>query len=245
MPRKSKSSRKGETGTGVRDLKVNVKTAKGRTLSSTRWLQRQLNDSYVAAAKRDGYRSRAAYKLIEIDDRYNLIHPGTLIIDLGAAPGGWAQIAAQRSGAVNGKGKSKGKVVAIDLTEIEPIFGVDFIQCDFLDADAPDRIRMALGGQSADLVLSDMAAPSTGHRQTDHLRIMGLCEAAYNFAQEILTPDGAFLAKVLQGGTENALLDLMKGHFKTVKHIKPKASRADSSELYVLATGFRGDFTED
>lgn len=239
MPRKSKRSRTGAAGTGARQLRVTVKTAKRRRLSSTRWLDRQLNDPYVVAARREGYRSRAAYKLMEIDDKYGLIRPGCLIVDLGAAPGGWSQIAAQRAAAQSGDHGIRGKVVAVDLADIEPIPGVDFINCDFLAAGAPERIQMALGGRCADLVLSDMAAPATGHRQTDHLRIMGLCEAAYEFAQEILAPDGVFLAKVLQGGTENTLLAAMKRHFRTVRHVKPKASRSDSSELYVLATGFR------
>ena len=239
MTKKRKHSGKAESGAGIRDLSVKVKTAKKRKLSSTLWLQRQLNDPYVKAAQRDGYRSRAAYKLIEIDDKYGLIQPGSRIIDLGAAPGGWSQIAAQRSGAVRGKGT----VIAIDLSAIEAIQGVEFIQCDFMDAAAPQMISQALGEERADLVLSDMAAPATGHRQTDHLRIMGLCEAAFEFACEILAPDGVFLAKVLQGGTEDTLLNLMKHSFKTVRHVKPKASRADSSELYVLATGFRGGLT--
>ncbi len=222
-------------GRGARHLTVNVKTAKGRKLSSTRWLQRQLNDPYVAAAKRDGFRSRAAYKLIEIDDKYSICKPGMRVIDLGAAPGGWSQVAVTRVKAAEGKGK----VIAIDLNEMEPISGAICLQCDFMDENAPNLIQKALGEDHADIVLSDMAAPATGHKRTDHLRIMGLCEVALEFAQEILSPDGIFLAKVLQGGTESDLLTAMKRDFQTVRHVKPKASRADSSELYVLATGFR------
>ncbi len=221
-------------GDGGRELKVRVKTAKKRSLSSTLWLERQLNDPYVARAKRDGYRSRAAYKLIEIDDKLHVLKPGGRIVDLGAAPGGWSQVAAKRVGVQEGKGK----VVAIDILEMDAIPGVDFMVLDFLDDRAPDLIKEKLGGR-ADVVLSDMAANATGHRKTDHLRIMALVEAAAEFAKEILAPSGAFLAKVLQGGTENELLSGLKRDFQTVKHIKPAASRSDSSELYVVATGYR------
>jgi 23S rRNA (uridine2552-2'-O)-methyltransferase len=221
---------------GARALKVRVKTAKKRRLSSTLWLSRQLNDPYVAAAKREGYRSRAAFKLSEIDEKYGLLKPGQVVVDLGAAPGGWSQVAADRVKATDGTGA----VVAIDLSEMAPIPGVTILHADFMDERAPDRLIEALGGRRADAVLSDMAAPATGHPRTDHLRIMGLAEAALDFALQILAPGGFFLCKVLQGGTERALLDTMKRAFATVRHVKPKASRADSAELYVLATGFRG-----
>ena len=216
---------------GQRQLKVRLKTAKQRTASSQRWLERQLNDPYVSAAKREGYRSRAAYKLIEIDDKYRFLKKGARVVDLGAAPGGWSQVAAKRIG-------DGGRIVAIDLLDIEPIAGVDFIQLDFLDPAAPDELKARLGGE-ADIVLTDMAANATGHRKTDHLRIMGLAEAAAEFAREVLAPGGAFLCKVLQGGTEGALLAALKRDFASVKHVKPAASRTDSSELYLLATGFR------
>ena len=217
-----------------RNLKVRVK-AGGRTQASRRWLERQLNDPYVARAKREGFRSRAAYKLAEIDDKHRFLKTGGKVVDLGAAPGGWAQIAAKRVRT----GEGGGHVVAIDLLEIEPVPGVDFVQLDFMAADAPDRLKAMLGG-SADVVLSDMAANATGHRQTDHLKIMGLAEAAAEFAREVLRPGGVFLAKVLQGGTEGQLLASLKRDFASVKHVKPAASRSDSAELYVLATGFRG-----
>ena len=220
---------------GGRSLKVRVKTARKRSLSSSTWLQRQLNDPYVAQAKRDGYRSRAAYKLVEIDDKYHLLKRGQRIVDLGAAPGGWSQVAAQRIGAESGSGD----IAAIDLLEIEPIPGVTFAQLDFLAPEAPDRVRAMLKGP-ADGVVSDMAANATGHRKTDQLKIIGLVELAAEFATEVLKPGGFFLAKVLQGGTEGNLLASLKRDFAQVHHVKPQASRADSSELYVLATGFRG-----
>ena len=224
-------------------LKTRVKTARRRSASSTRWLQRQLNDPYVEKARAAGYRSRAAYKLVEIDDKYALLKPGGRIVDLGAAPGGWAQVAADRVGSASGKaGAGRGRVVAIDILEMDPLPGVDTLQLDFLDDSAPDRLRAALGGP-ADLVMSDMAPPTTGHKQTDHLRIMGLCEVALDFAREVLKPGGAFLAKVFRGGTESQLLADMKRDFATVRHVKPPASRADSAELYVLATGYRGGTT--
>lgn len=224
---------KGQQG-GERSLRVRVKTAKGRKISSTRWLGRQLNDPYVQAAKRDGYRSRAAYKLLEIDDKYHLLKPGQKIVDLGAAPGGWSQIAAARVKSDGGPGR----VVSIDVTEIEPIPGVAFLQLDFMEPGADIAVKNMLDGP-ADIVLSDMAAPATGHRQTDHVRIMSLCEVAADFALEVLTEGGAFCAKVLRGGTEQELLAMLKKYFKLVRHVKPKASRADSAEMYVLATGFR------
>lgn len=205
--------------------------AKGRSASSQRWLERQLNDPYVARAKREGFRSRAAYKLIEIDDKYHLLKPGARVVDLGAAPGGWSQVAAQRVG-------SEGRVVAVDSEAMAPLADVEFLQIDFLHPTAPERIEMALGGP-ADAVLSDMSPSATGHRQTDHLKIMGLVEAAADFARRVLKPGGAFLAKVLRGGTERTLLEALKRDFTTVRHVKPPASRADSAESYVLATGFR------
>ncbi len=232
----SKKSDKPSGGGGTRALKVRVKTAKKRRLSSTLWLQRQLNDPYVAQAKREGFRSRAAYKLSELVENYDLLHPGEVVVDLGAAPGGWSQVAAASVKSEDGQGA----VVAIDISEMALIPGVTVIHADFMADDAPRRIIAALGGRRPDAVLSDMAAPATGHRHTDHLRIMGLCEAALAFAVEILAPGGLFLCKVLQGGTERDLLDTMKRNFAVVRHVKPKASRADSAELYVLATGFRG-----
>ena len=219
---------------GARPLKVRVKTGKGRPLSSKLWLERQLNDPYVARAQAQGLRSRAAFKLAEIDDRHHLLKPGRGVVDLGAAPGGWSQVAARRVGADEGRGC----VVAIDVLPMEPLAGVAFAQLDFLDPAAPERLRDMLGGP-ADVVLSDMAANATGHRRTDHLKIMALAEAAADFARTMLKPGGAFLAKVLQGGTESALLAHLKRDFATVKHVKPAASRTDSAELYVLATGFR------
>jgi 23S rRNA (uridine2552-2'-O)-methyltransferase len=222
-------------GSGTRMLKQRLKTARKRSLSSQKWLERQLNDPYVARAKREGYRSRAAYKLLEIDDKFNLLKPGQRAVDLGAAPGGWSQIAARRVGSPDGRGR----VVGIDLLPIDPMPGVEFVELDFLDESAPGRLTELLGGP-ADVVMSDMAANTTGHKKTDHLRIMGLAEAAAQFAREILAPGGAFVAKVFQGGTENQLLADLKRDFATVRHVKPQASRADSSELYVLATGFRG-----
>jgi 23S rRNA (uridine2552-2'-O)-methyltransferase len=216
---------------GGRALKVRVKD-KRKSQSSRAWLERQLNDPYVARAKREGFRSRAAFKLIEIDDKHHILKPGARVADLGAAPGGWSQVAAKRVG-------ERGRVVGIDLLEMEALPGVEFAAIDFLDPAAPDKLKAMLGGP-ADVVLSDMAANATGHRATDHLKIVALVEAAALFAGEVLKPGGAFLAKVIQGGTEGALLASLKRDFATVKHVKPQASRADSAELYVLATGFRG-----
>lgn len=225
---------------GARALKVRVKTARRRSNSSTRWLQRQLNDPYVHAAKRDGYRSRAAYKLAEIDDKYRLLKPGARVVDLGCAPGGWCQVAVARVKALGqGENKGEGRVIGLDYLETESVPGATILQLDFLDEGADDTVKALLAGE-ADLVLSDMAAPTTGHKQTDHLRIMHLCEVAAHFAVEVLAPGGSFLAKVLRGGTESELLTLLKQHFKTVRHVKPKASRADSAEMYVLAQGFKG-----
>jgi 23S rRNA (uridine2552-2'-O)-methyltransferase len=210
---------------------VRLKPGKRRSHSSRLWLERQLNDPYVARAQREGWRSRAAFKLAEIDAKHRLLKPGARVVDLGAAPGGWSQVAARRLG-------PRGRVIAIDVLDLPAIAGVDFLQLDFLDPDAPDRLKTMLGGE-ADVVLSDMAANATGHRATDHLRIMGLAEAAADFARDVLAPGGAFLAKVLQGGTETALLAELKRDFASVRHVKPAASRPDSAELYLLATGFR------
>ena len=223
---------------GSRDLKVRVKTGKGRKLSSKLWLERQLNDPYVARAKREGMRSRAAFKLMEIDDKAHFLKKGARVVDLGAAPGGWAQVAAKRVNA-----PAQGKVIGIDLLDIEPIAGVDFRVFDFLDPGSPDFLKKMLGGP-ADVVLSDMAANATGHRRTDHIKIVALVEAAAEFAREVLAPGGTFLAKVIQGGTEGALLAALKKDYATVKHVKRLASRADSAELYLLATGFRGGATQ-
>jgi 23S rRNA (uridine2552-2'-O)-methyltransferase len=209
-----------------------LKAGKRRTPSSRAWLTRQINDPYVARAKREGLRSRAAFKLAEIDDKFHLFKPGARVVDLGAAPGGWSEMAARGVGPT-------GRVIGLDILEMKPIAGVEFLQLDFLDQTAPERLKKLLGG-NADVVLSDMAANSTGHRQTDHLRIMALAEAAALFAREVLSRGGSFLCKVLQGGTESALLAELKRDFETVKHVKPPASRADSAELYLLAKGFRG-----
>jgi 23S rRNA (uridine2552-2'-O)-methyltransferase len=220
-----------KSGRGERELKVRVKD-KRKSHSSRTWLERQLNDPYVIRAKREGFRSRAAFKLTEIDDKHHLLKPGAKVADLGAAPGGWSQVAVKRVGA-------RGRVVGIDILAMDEIPGVEFAQIDFLDPAAPDKLKAMLGGP-ADVVLSDMAANATGHRPTDHLKIMALVEAAAEFASEVLKDGGSFLAKVIQGGTESALLAALKRDFTTVKHVKPAASRADSAELYVLATGFRG-----
>jgi 23S rRNA (uridine2552-2'-O)-methyltransferase len=222
-----------DLGRSTRSLKTRVKGGKSRTPAQKRWLERQLNDPYVARAKREGLRSRAAFKLIELDDKYRLLRAGAKVVDLGAAPGGWSQVAAKRVGA----GKGSGRVVAIDRLEMAPLPGVHILTLDFLEPDAPDRLKAILDGE-ADLVLSDMAANATGHRQTDHLKIMALAEAAALFAREVLKEGGAFLCKVLRGGTEGALLASLKCDFATVRHVKPPASRADSAELYLLATGF-------
>ena len=216
-------------------LRVTVKSGGKRKLSSKLWLERQLNDPYVERAKREGFRSRAAFKLIEIDDKYHLLKPGMAVVDLGAAPGGWSQVAAKRVGVVEGKGK----VVAIDLLEMPEIVGIDFMQLDFMADNAPDELTAMLGGR-ADVVMSDMAANTTGHRKTDQLRIVGLVETAAAFACDVLKPGGTFLAKVFQSGADAELLAQLKRDFSTVRHVKPTASRQDSSERYVLAMGFRG-----
>ncbi|HRJ68870.1 MAG TPA: RlmE family RNA methyltransferase [Beijerinckiaceae bacterium] len=228
----------GKTGRGEggrRELAVRLKNARAHKPSSQQWLRRQLNDPYVSRAKAEGYRSRAAYKFLEVDEKYRLLKPGMRIVDLGAAPGGWSQIAAKRVGSADGKGK----VVGIDLLDIEPIAGVDFAVMDFNDADAPERLQAMLGGP-ADGVLSDMAANTTGHKKTDHLRIIGLAELAADFARQVLVPGGFFLIKLFQGGETGELVTALKRDFATVRHVKPAASRSDSAELYVLATGFRG-----
>lgn len=217
-------------------LKVRVKTGKGRTVSQKIWLERQLNDPYVAEARKQGYRSRAAFKLIEIDDKYKFLKSGGRIVDLGAAPGGWSQVAVKRVKAEEGKGR----VIAIDMHGMDPIPAVTIFKKDFLEEDAPAILIEALGGEKADCVLSDMAAHATGHRQTDHIQIMGLAEAGYEFAKEVLKPGGTYLAKVLRGGTEGEMLKMMKKDFASVRHVKPMASRDDSAELFVLAMGFRG-----
>lgn len=206
-----------------------IKTAKGRKISSIKWIERQLNDPYVEKAHKEGYRSRAAYKLLEINDKLNVLNRGQMVLDLGAAPGGWCQVAV-----------AKGcKVVAIDLLEMDDIPGVTFFQMDFMEDDAPEVLIDAMGGEGADVVLSDMAHNTIGHRNTDHIKIMLLAEAAYDFAIEVLKPNGAFIAKVFQGGTEGELLARMKKDFRVVKHLKPPASRKESPETYVIATGFR------
>jgi len=229
--RRWKGTKDKDVGTGERrrGLSKRVKTARGRKLSSTIWLQRQLNDPFVQRAKDEGWRSRAAYKLIELDEKFSLISPGSRIVDLGAAPGGWTQVVIKR-GAKH--------VAGIDLLEVEPIDDAIFLQMDFMDEGAPEAVLKALGG-STDLVLSDMAANTTGHKATDHLRVVALAEAAAQFAIEVLSPGGAFVAKVFQGGAEGDLLKMLKKHFTNVKHVKPKSSRSGSPETYVIALGFR------
>lgn len=240
---KKKASTKGTgtSGRGARELKTRVKTARGRKLSSTRWLERQLNDPYVHAAKRDGYRARSAYKLIELDDRLHFLVPGARVVDLGCAPGGWCQVAVARVNALGQRqDKPTGTVLGVDIQPVEPMAGATLIELDFLAEDADEIVRKAIDGR-ADVVMSDMAAKSSGHRATDHLRIIALAEAAAHFAFEVLQPGGAFLAKVLQGGTEGDLLNLLKQRFEKVSHIKPPASRSDSAEMFVVAMGFRGE----
>ena len=226
----------GRRGPAGRNLRTRVKSARGRKLSSTLWLERQLNDPYVRRAKEEGYASRAAYKLKEIDERYQLLKPGDRVIDLGAAPGGWCQVAA----AVTGSHQGDIRVVGIDTLEMGSVAGVSVLRKDFLDDDAPDALIAALGGQAPDVVLSDMAAPTTGHRRTDHLRTMHLVEVAADFALQVLKPGGHFLTKTFRGGTEADLLATLKRRFAAVHHVKPPASRDRSVELYLLAKGFRG-----
>lgn len=226
----------GKRGSGHRGLKQRVRTASRRKPSSQRWLQRQLNDPYVARTKAEGWRSRAAFKLKEINEKYDLLKRGSRVVDLGAAPGGWSQVAATITGSTD----VDPLIVALDILGMDPLPGVVVLQKDFLDDDAPDLLIDALGGHKADLVLSDMAAPTTGHKSTDHLRIIGLCEAAAEFARDVLAPGGHFLAKVFRGGAENELLAGLKRDFQRVHYVKPPASRADSAEMYLLAMGFRG-----
>jgi len=237
MTRKGEGDR-GKLG-GQRLLRQSLKSKAGRSKSSRAWLERQLNDPYVAASKREGYRSRAAYKLKEIDDKYHFLRPGQTVIDLGAAPGGWSQIAADRVKSIPGTGSKRGTVIAIDYLGIDALPGVVILEMDFMDPAAEAELKRLTPQGRADVVLSDMAAPTTGHAKTDHLRIMALAEAAAHFACDVLEPGGTFLCKVFQGGTERDLLDLLKKSFATVRHVKPPASRAESAELYVLATGFR------
>ena len=234
---------KNTSGRGQRDLKVKVKSARGRKLSSTRWLQRQLNDPYVKRAQADGYRGRAAYKILELDDKFRFLVPGARVVDLGCAPGGWCQVAVKRVNALGEKpGKRVGRVLGIDLQEVEPIAGAEIHVLDFLEDDADEKVKEWLGGK-ADVVMSDMAAASSGHKQTDHLRIMHLCETAAYFAFDVLDDGGTFVAKVLAGGAEGELQKLLKQRFAKVMNVKPPASRSDSSEKFVVATGYRGSST--
>ena len=227
------------SGRGQRDLRVRVKTARGRRSSSTRWLERQLNDPYVRRAKDEGYRGRAAFKILELDDKYRFLVPGARVVDLGCAPGGWSQVAVRRVNALGERsGKDIGRVIGIDLQEVEPVPGAEIHKLDFLDEGADDAVKNWLGGK-ADVVMSDMAASSSGHKQTDHLRIMALCEAAAEFAFDVLDEGGTFVAKVLAGGAEAGLQARLKRHFDKVANVKPPASRSVSSEKFVVATGFR------
>jgi 23S rRNA (uridine2552-2'-O)-methyltransferase len=236
---------KNTSGRGQRDLKVKVKSARGRSISSTRWLQRQLNDPYVKRAKTEGYRGRAAFKIMELDDKYRFLVPGARIVDLGAAPGGWCQVAVKRSNILGERGgKAVGTILAIDLQEMEPIAGCEIHQLDFMVGDADQQVKDWLGGM-ADVVMSDMAASSSGHKQTDHLRIIALCEAAAHFAFDVLEEGGTFIAKTLAGGAEGELQKLLKQRFRKVANYKPPSSRQDSSEKFVVATGFRAEVPED
>ena len=230
----------GNSGRGTRALHVKVKTARGRKLSSTRWLERQLNDPYVARARAEGYRGRAAFKILELDDRFRFLKPGARVVDLGCAPGGWCQVAVERVNALGERpGKAVGRVLGVDLKEVEPIAGAELHVLDFMADDADRQVKDWLGGR-ADVVMSDMAAASSGHKQTDHLRIVALCEAAAELAFDVLEPGGTFVAKVLAGGAEGGLQTLLKQRFDSVANVKPPASRSDSSEKFVVATGFRG-----
>ena len=235
---------KNTSGRGQRDLKVKVKTAKGRKLSSTRWLERQLNDPYVARARREGFRGRAAFKILELDDKFHFLVPGARVVDLGCAPGGWLQVAVERVNALGEKsGKKRGTVLGVDLQEVEPLAGAEVHVLDFMADGADAQVKAWLGGQ-ADVVMSDMAASASGHKQTDHNRIMALCEHAAWLAFDVLAPGGTFVAKVLAGGAEGELQGLLKQHFTKVHNVKPPASRSDSSEKYVVALGFRCALTE-
>lgn len=229
----------GGSGRGQRELRVRVKTAKGRKLSSTRWLERQLNDPYVQRAKKEGYRGRAAFKILELDDRYRFLVPGARVVDLGCAPGGWLQVAVPRVNALGERSGKRGRVIGVDLQAVDALPGAEVHQLDFMDEDADAKVKAWLGGR-ADVVMSDMAAASSGHRQTDHLRIVALCEAAAEFAFDVLEEGGTFVAKVLAGGAEGSLQALLKKRFRKVANVKPGASRADSAEKFVVATGFRG-----
>ncbi len=229
------------SGRGRRDLKVKVKKAKGKTVAQVRWLERQLNDPYVKRARAEGYRGRAAFKIIELDDKYRFLLPGARVVDLGCAPGGWCQVAVKRTNALGEtQGKAVGRVIGLDLQQIEPIPGADIYQLDFLEDDSYDRVKHWLNG-TADVVMSDMAAASSGHKQTDHLRIIALCEAAAYFAFDVLEDGGTFVAKVLAGGAEGDLQKILKQCFRKVSHLKPPASRTDSSEKFVVATGYRAE----
>jgi len=230
---------KKSSGRGQRDLRVKVKSARGRKLSSTRWLERQLNDPYVRRAKAEGYRGRAAFKILELDDKYGFLTPGARVVDLGCAPGGWCQVAVKRVNALGDTPGHQGTVLGIDLQEVEPIAGAELHQLDFMEDGADDKVKAWLGGK-ADVVMSDMAASSSGHKQTDHLRIVALCEAAAELAFDVLEPGGTFVAKVLAGGAEQGLQATLKQRFDKVANVKPPASRSDSSEKFVVATGFRG-----
>ncbi len=231
---------KSGSGRGARDLRVKVKTARGRKLSSTRWLERQLNDPYVQRAKREGYRGRAAFKIMELDDKFRFLVPGARVVDLGCAPGGWCQVAVPRINALGEKsGKAIGRIIGVDLQEVEAIAGAELHQLDFMEDDADEKVKGWLGGK-ADVVMSDMAAASSGHKQTDHLRIIALCEAAAYFAFDVLEEGGTVVAKVLAGGAEGDLQKILKQRFAKVANVKPGASRADSSEKFVVASGFRG-----
>ena len=229
------------SGRGQRDLRVKVKKAKGKTVAQLRWLERQLNDPYVKLAKSEGYRGRAAFKIIELDDKYRFLVPGARVVDLGCAPGGWCQVAVKRTNALGEKkGKSIGRVIGVDLQEVQPIAGADIHQLDFLEENADEKVKQWLDGP-ADVVMSDMAAASSGHKQTDHLRIIALCEAAAYFSFDVLEEGGTFVAKVLAGGAEGDLQKILKQRFSKVSHLKPPASRADSSEKFVVATGYRAE----
>lgn len=231
---------KNTSGRGQRDLRVRVKTAKGRKLSSTLWLERQLNDPYVQRAKKEGYRGRAAFKILELDDKFGFLKPGARVVDLGCAPGGWSQVAVPRVNALGErKGKPQGRIIGVDLQEVAPIAGVELHVLDFLSEEADELVKGWLGGK-ADVVMSDMAAAASGNRQVDHLRIIALCEAAAEFAFDVLEPGGTFVAKVLAGGAENELQATLKRNFEKVANVKPPASRSDSSEKFVVAQGFRG-----
>lgn len=240
MTTKGGANTGGTSGRGQRELRVRVKTAKGRKLSSTLWLERQLNDPYVIRAKKEGYRGRAAYKILELDDRYGFLTPGSRVVDLGAAPGGWCQVAVARVNALGQNPKKPvGTVLGVDLQEMEPIAGAVLHQLDFLDDDAEEKVKDWLGGR-ADVVMSDMAAASSGHKATDHLRIVALVEAALAFAFDVLEDNGTFVAKVLAGGAENEMQTILKRNFRKVANVKPPASRSDSSEKFVVAQGYRG-----